>query len=86
MRMVCGNVERIVETEAQARKYEAMGYKWVEGNLPLPSLAAEEHGSLDEMTVAELKALAKTLGLSGVSGLNKDELKEVIWENEHDNA
>lgn len=38
----------------------------------------EKPRELDEMTVPELKALAKEKGLEGTSGLNKEELLSVL--------
>lgn len=42
--------------------------------------ALEEPEQLGDMTLAELKALAKEKGLDGVSALNKAELLEVLKE------
>lgn len=72
------NVERIAETEAVIQKLKNQGF------VPINTTAETEpekiEMSLDDMTLTELKALAKEKGLEGVSALNKAELLEVMKE------
>lgn len=73
-----GNVERIVKNEAAAQKLKTEGFAEVKDEaIPAPD-AGLEGKPLEEMTVPELKALAKGRGLEGVSGLNKEELLTVL--------
>lgn len=88
------NVERIADTEARAAALEKEGFvrvgnaAAVEAAEPAGSAADPQAveagdagaGSLESLTVAELRALAKETGLSGYSALTKDELLEVLKE------
>lgn len=84
MILVKGNVERETESMATIALLKKEGFK------ELPSAPAEDKTAegtlvedkskpdLESMSLEELKALAKEKGMSGVSSLNKDQLKEVL--------
>lgn len=77
MRLIKGNVERIVETQSQAERYLANGFK----SLDVVSEQKKEDGkSLDKMNVTELKELAKEKGIEGYESLTKNELMAVLKE------
>ena len=81
MRVIRENVER----EVDASKCEQLlkdGYKLVEtsGDSKKESseAAVQVSGDIDNMSLAELRAVAKERGLSGYSSLSKDELLSVL--------
>lgn len=76
MRLKRGNVER----EADGIKAEQLmkdGFEMVE-NVRAQSPEVSVKKDLSEMTVEELKNLAKEKGISGVSALTNAELQEVL--------
>ncbi len=75
MRLVKGNVERVVESVAKIQALKNEGFKEM-GDMPAPE--KKEEKELSDMGVKELKDLAKQLGKEGCSGLNKEELLEVL--------
>ena len=87
MRFIKGNVERIVEDQFKAEKLKADGFKdldVVEGMDPgVPGgseVQPESERNLDDMTVPELKVLAKEKGIEGASSLNKEDLLAILKE------
>ena len=72
--LIRGNVERIVETEYEKQRLEAMGFK------PLADSNDEEAMSLDKMNVNDLRAIAKEKGIEGVDKMKKDELLMALEE------
>ena len=80
MRVIRDNVER----EVEASKCEQLlkdGYKLVEtsgDSEKESSEAAKAPGDIDNMSLTELRAVAKEKGLSGYSSLSKDELLNVL--------
>ena len=83
MRLMKDNVERIAENEAQIAKLKQMGFHELmdqdKGDAPV-NLPGQPDGkkSLGEMSVTELKALAKEKGIEGAGSLNKEELLAVL--------
>lgn len=85
MRLVKGNVERIVEDQVKAERLKADGFKELDavGEVKAeaiigPNAPVEPGKSLEDMMVVELKALAKERGIDGVSSLNKADLLAVL--------
>ena len=78
MILIRGNVEREADG-VTADKLMKEGFKPIEGTVveAVPSEPDMEK-NLEEMTVDELKALAKAKGLTGVSGLAKKELLDIL--------
>jgi len=79
MRLIKGNVERIVENEAKAARLKSDGFK----DLSEPEVHEDGGaGAVDitSMNVTQLKALAKEKGLEGYSSLTKEELLEILKE------
>ena len=81
MRVIRENVER----EVDASKCEQLlkdGYELVEtsGDSKKESseAAVETHGDIANMSLTELRAVAKERGLSGYSSLSKDELLGIL--------
>ena len=80
-----GNVERIVQDEVKAQKLKAEGFKeltaMTESVSEKPAEVPQESDkNLEDMTVPELKALAKDKGVEGASSLGKEDLLAVLKE------
>lgn len=78
MRLIRGNVERVAETQEQIDRLKREGYKELSSGLKPKEDPVGK--TPEEMTVAELRALAKEHGIEGASGLNKEELLAVVKE------
>lgn len=76
MILIRENVERHTEDPREAKRLISMGYTIINGEIP-PETADKAES---EMTVKELRELAKKHGISGASSLNKAELIEVLKE------
>lgn len=78
MRLIKGNVERLVESQAKAARFRNDGFKDL--SEPVTEDAAEAAGAVDitTMNITQLKALAKEKGLEGYSSLTKEELLEML--------
>lgn len=87
MRLVKGNVERIVEDQVKVDRFKADGFKELEAAgkvnveaITEPETTVEAEKNLEDMTVSELKALAKEKGIDGTSSLAKEDLLAVLKE------
>lgn len=79
IRMVKENVERLVADEAAAVKLEKTGFRRFDSRERKPVIKAQvDVTDLKGMTVAQLRALAKKKGITGVSSLTKSELLELM--------
>jgi hypothetical protein len=89
MILVKGNVERETESMTTIALLKKEGFeelpsapeedKTAEGaQVEGTPVEDESKPDLESMSLEELKALAKEKGMSGVSSLNKDQLKEVL--------
>lgn len=82
MRLIRKNVER--EAEGQdIQKWISKGYSELETKKVFPDTekeVSESTQNLEELTVQELRELAKSKGLEGTSSLNKQQLIDVLKE------
>lgn len=85
MRMIKGNVERIVEDQVKADRLLADGFEHLDvveavqpETLDGSEMPPEAEKNLEDMTVPELKALAKEKGIDGTSSLNREDLLAVL--------
>ena len=79
MRLIRKNVEREADG-VTAQKLMNDGFKPVEATPPKTASesAKEATKNIEEMTVEELKTLAKERGLTGVSALAKQDLIDIL--------
>lgn len=75
MRLKRGNVEREVEDESHVAKFVKDGYKPME---KITDSKETETKDVQEMSLEELRQLAKAKGLKGTSSLAKQELLEIL--------
>lgn len=75
MRLKRGNVEREVEDEFHVAKFVKDGYKLME---KITDSKETETKDVQEMSLEELRQLAKAKGLKGTSSLAKQELLEIL--------
>lgn len=75
MRLKRGNVEREVEDEFHAVKFMKDGYKPME---EMTDPKETETKDVQDMSLEELRQLAKAKGLKGTSSLAKQELLEIL--------
>lgn len=87
MRLIKGNVERIVKNDVIASKLIADGFKELGESREVepekqadPEYPQEQEKNLEDMTVPELKALAKEKCIEGTSSLSKEDLLAVLRE------
>lgn len=87
MRLIKGNVERIVEDQVKADRLLEDGFVHLDiveavqpETLARSEIPPEAEKNLGDMTVPELKALAKEKGIDGFSSLNRDDLLSVLKE------
>jgi hypothetical protein len=74
IRLIRDNVERIAVTDEQAQDLKKRGFIRLDEEKAVAPVEQEPH----EMTVAQLRAKAKKLGITGASSLNKSELLTVL--------
>ncbi len=85
MRYIKGNVEREAVSQSQCEQLEAKGFRKIEIPEELKLCEASEPPELQEepleqMSAAQLKALAKERGIESASSLTKAELLTVLKE------
>lgn len=81
MRLIKGNIERIAVDEVKISKLKADGFKELNVSAKAaPEPPAEQPKNLEEMTIPELKALAKEKGIDGANSLNKEDLLSALKE------
>ena len=81
MRLKKGNVERESEFQVAITKFKSQGYKAISTGEDLESIGMEAGAPpevLENMTILELKSLAKEKGIEGTASLNKGELLAVL--------
>lgn len=82
MRLIRGNVERIVSDKTLAAKLKQQGFALLDE--PKKAEPAEkeepkeEMQDLSSMTVQELRAMAKARGVKGAAALSKEDLFEIL--------
>lgn len=74
--LVRQNEHRIAVSEEQAKKYRSKGFKVV-GEMPAKEINTDDV-VLTELSLPELKELAKSKGITGYSALKKDDLVKVL--------
>ena len=82
MRLIRKNVEREAKVQA-IQKWISKGYSELETKKVFSDTekdVSESTQNLEELTVQELRELAKTKGLEGTSSLNKQQLIDVLKE------
>lgn len=77
MRLICKNVERTAETSEQIERLKCKGFKPMDETKEVLE-SVENIRNIAEMTVTELKALAKEKGIDGAASLTKEELLTVL--------
>lgn len=81
MILIKNNVERIAKDEVKISKLKADGFKELNKSAEAaPEQPAEPPKNLEDMTVPELKALAKEKGIDGANSLNKEDLLAALKE------
>lgn len=82
--LVRQNEHRIAVSEEQAKKYRAKGFKVV-GEMPAKEINTDDV-VLTELSLSELKELAKSKGITGYSALKKDDLIQILEGDENDKS
>lgn len=79
IRLKKDNVEKLVGSEEKAKRLEAIGFIRLGGSASRDDTKVDVPPvALEEMTVKELRALARQNGLGGASSLTKAELLELL--------
>lgn len=73
------NVERVVEDKAAAARLEQLGFVCIDGTASeTEEIAPAQKKELEELTIQELRSMAKTRGIKGASALSKKDLIQVL--------
>ncbi len=87
IRMIKGNVERIVASEGAAARFKAEGFIRMDAEESQEDAAhseakvpveTEEETALENLTINELRKIAKEKGINGSFSLSKADLLEVL--------
>lgn len=76
MRLIKGNVERVTDSEKDAARLKAEGFKPVGEVEELDS--STDPPAFAKMTVTELRKRAKEMGIEGCASLSREELLEIL--------
>lgn len=77
--LIKDNIERVVETQAQAEMLKRQGFKPISPEpVKTETEEAKQLPELSKLTVKQLRTLAVERGISGAAGLSKSELLEVL--------
>lgn len=77
MRLVKGNVERVTTNQAVIKKLKGEGFREMEKKTEKKASDIQKV-DLSELTVTELRKVAKENGLEGCASLNKEQLLKVL--------
>lgn len=79
IRLICENVERLVVDEKAALKLEEKGYRRISATAgEEPAVVPVNKPELSDLSVAELRRMAKARGIKGGGSLTKAELIEAM--------
>ncbi len=80
IRLIKDNVERVVSSEEDANRLMAKGFKRMEAiKQSVPEDKKEEpKADLNNLSVKELREMAKEKGIDAASSLNKEDLLKVL--------
>lgn len=89
--LILVNVERLVDSEEKAVRLEEQGYRRIEGKAeaaagenPAVAFDISENDTgrpeLSDLSVSDLRKIAKTNGVKGAGSLTKEELIEALEE------
>lgn len=72
------NVEKVVEDKVAAARLEKLGFVRIDGSAETKKTEPASKKELDDMTIQELRKLAKAQGVKGAAALSKEDLLEIL--------
>ena len=78
IKLIKSNVERVAETEEQAEKLKSQGFECVTVSDKETVQPTNEVKNIHEMTVKELRGVAKGKGIELPSSLSKDDIVKIL--------
>lgn len=78
IKLIKSNVERVAETEEQAEKLKSQGFERVTASDEETVQPSNEVKNIHEMTVKELREVAKGKGIELPSSLSKDDIIKIL--------
>lgn len=78
IKLIKSNVERVAETEEQAEKLKSQGFERVTASDKETVQPSNEVKNIHEMTVKELRGVAKGKGIELPSSLSKDDIIKIL--------